>query len=241
MQAILSTVRRAVEDFNMIEDGDRIAVGLSGGKDSIAVLLALKNLSIFYPKKFEILAITIDMGMEGNDFSSLKQLCEENNIEYVIEKTDIYEIVFNERKETNPCSLCAKMRRGALNTMAQKYNCNKIALGHHKDDVMETFLMSLLFEGRIHTFAPVTYLSRSDVHVIRPLVYTEECEIKRLMRKRNISIMKNKCPADGNTIRQDMKELICDLAKINKRVRECIFGAITRSNIKGWQINGENE
>ena len=229
MRRILSYVRRAVDDFNMIEEGDKIAVGLSGGKDSIMTLLALNNLKLFYPNKFEIVAITLDMGMDGFDTTPLQELCEKNNIEYIVEKTHIKEIVFDIRKEKNPCSLCANLRRGILYDTAVKNGCNKVALGHHMDDVMETFFMSLVYEGRIHTFTPITYLSRRNIKVIRPMVYTPEKEIKAFINKNEITPVKNNCPANGETKRQYMKDLIYKLNKENYKSRESIFGAITRS------------
>ncbi len=229
MKHILGYVRRAISDFDMIKDGDKVAVGLSGGKDSILTLLTLSKLRRFYPKKFEVIAITLDMGMEGFDVTPLKKLCEENDIEYHIEKTHIKEIVFDIRKEKNPCSLCANLRRGILYDTAKKLGCNKVALGHHMDDVMETFFMSLIYEGRVHTFLPVTYLSRKDLHIIRPMIYTPEYEIKRLVKKYGIQIVKNKCPANGETKRQYVKELIHNIEKENKGVRESVFGAIMRS------------
>lgn len=229
MKHILGYARRAINDFNMIEDGDKIAVGLSGGKDSILTLMTLASLRKFYPKKFEVIAITLDMGMDGFDVSPLKKLCEENDVEYIVEETHIKEIVFDVRNEKSPCSLCANLRRGILYDTAKKYGCNKVALGHHMDDVMETFFMSLIYEGRIHTFLPVTYLSRKDLFVIRPMIYTPESEIRHLVKKYEIEIVKNNCPANGETKRQYIKELIAGMARENKGVRESVFGAIMRS------------
>ena len=228
MRRILSYLRRAVDDYKMIQEGDKIAVGLSGGKDSILTMLALANLRRFYPNKFELIAITLDMGLEGFDATPLQKLCEENNVEYHVEKTHIKEIVFDIRKEKNPCSLCANLRRGILYDTAKQMGCNKVALGHHMDDVMETLFMSLIYEGRIHTFAPVTYLSRKDIHIIRPMVYVPEKEVKRYMKQNEISVVKSTCPADGETKREYIKDLIYKLNKENHKVRESIFGAITR-------------
>ena len=228
MKHILGYIRKAVNDFCMIEDGDKVAVGLSGGKDSILLLLSLARLRTFYPKKFELIAITLDMGLAGFDSSYLEQLCRENDVELFVEKTQIAEIVFDVRQEKNPCSLCANLRRGILYDTAKKLGCNKVALGHHVDDVMETFLMSLLYEGRIHTFLPVTYLSRKDIHIIRPMVYVPEKEVKRYMKQNEISVVKSTCPADGETKREYIKDLIYKLNKENHKVRESIFGAITR-------------
>ena len=229
MKHILGYARKAINDFGMIKAGDKVAVGLSGGKDSILTLITLAQLRKFYPEKFEVIAITLDMGVEGFDVTSLKKLCEEYDVEYIVEKTHIKEIVFDIRKEKNPCSLCANLRRGILYDTAKEYGCNKVALGHHMDDVMETFMMSLIYEGRVHTFLPVTYLSRKDIYVIRPMIYTPESEIKHLVKKYGIEVVKNNCPANGETKRQYVKELIAGIAKENKGVRESIFGAIMRS------------
>lgn len=234
MKHILGYARKAINDFGMIKAGDKVAVGLSGGKDSILTLITLAQLRKFYPEKFEVIAITLDMGVEGFDVTSLKKLCEEYDVEYIVEKTHIKEIVFDIRKEKNPCSLCANLRRGILYDTAKKYGCNKVALGHHMDDVMETFMMSLIYEGRVHTFLPVTYLSRKDIYVIRPMIYTPESEIKHLVKKYGIEVVKNNCPANGETKRQYVKELIVGIAKENKGVRESIFGAIMRS--EEWRM-----
>lgn len=230
---MLSYMRRAVDDYNMIKEGDKIAVGLSGGKDSIVTMLTLANLRRFYPNHFDLIAITLDMGMDGFDVTPLKKLCEENDVPYIVEKTHIAEIVFDIRKEKNPCSLCANLRRGILYDTAVKNGCNKVALGHHMDDVMETFFMSLICEGRIHTFEPVTYLSRKKIEIIRPMIYVPEQDVKRFIKKNNIEVVKNKCPANGNTKRQYMKDLIYKLDKDTLKARESIFGAITRSD--EWQ------
>ena len=234
MQKILSFMRRAVDDYNMINDGDRIAVGVSGGKDSLTLLAALANLKIFYPNKFELKAITLDMGFPNADFSGIQAFCDRLGVEYTVIKTDIKEIVFDIRKEENPCSLCAKMRRGILNDTAKSMGCNKVALGHHYEDVLETFFMSLFYEGRINCFSPVTYLSRKDIHVIRPLIYTPERNIKGVARKMELPIYKNPCPADGNTKRQEMKDFINARTADDKRFKDIIFGAIKRSTIDGW-------
>ena len=177
MQKLTSIVRRAIDDFAMIDSGDKIAVGVSGGKDSLALLCALAKLRAYYPHPFELLAVTADAGFAEMDFSALGQLCQTLNIPYIIHPTDIKAIVFDYRQESNPCSLCARMRRGALHDIAVANGCNKVALGHTRDDVSETFLMSLLYEGRLNTFSPVTYLSRKNLHVIRPLIYTGESQI----------------------------------------------------------------
>lgn len=234
MRHILSKIRKAIEDYDMIEEGDRIAVGLSGGKDSVTLLMALNNLRHFYPKKFEVVAITIDPGGNIFDTKPLEELCEKLGIEYIIEKTNIKEVVFDVRKEKNPCSLCANLRRGALNGTAEAHGCNKVALGHHMDDVIETFFLSLFYEGNVHTFAPTTYLSRKNIVTIRPMIYVQEKDIKGFARRNEIPVMKKICPADGYTKREYMKDLIKDLSKDIPKIKPCVFGAITRSGIKGW-------
>ena len=233
-QRLLSYVRRAVDDYKMIEDGDKIAIGISGGKDSICLLLALNDLKRFYPKKFEIEAITVSLGLPGSDYSAVKELCDKIGVNYTVIETDIGQIIFEERKEKNPCSLCAKMRKGALNDMAESLGCNKIALGHNKDDIIETFFMSLFFEGRINTFAPVSYLDRKKLYSIRPLMYVPEKEAKSYIKQNEISIVKSPCPADGETKRQEIKELIKSLSKTYPTIRENIFGAVSRG-LDDWK------
>ncbi len=233
-QRLLSYVRRAVDDYKMIDNGDKIAIGLSGGKDSICLLLALATLRRFYPNKFDIEAITVSLGFEGTDFNPMRELCQSVGVNYTVIDTDIGDIIFKERKESNPCSLCAKMRKGALNDKADELGCNKIALGHNRDDITETFLMSLIFEARINTFAPVSYLDRKKLYSIRPLMYVPEKDIKSYINKNNIKIVKNPCPANGNTKRQEIKELIHELGKKYDNLDGKIFSAIQRSNIKGW-------
>ena len=234
LQKLLSHTRRAIDTYSMIDEGDRIAVGISGGKDSLALLYALANLRRFYPKKFEIIAITINLGYPGFKTEAIASLCQELNVEYYVENTEIYDIIFNHRKETNPCSLCAKMRKGALNDKINQLNCNKIAYAHHKDDIIETFLMSLIFEGRIHTFSPVTYLDRSKLTLIRPLIYCGEGEIKSFEKLMNLPVVEAKCPADGYTKREYAKQHIRALEIENPGCKEKIFAAIERGNLKGW-------
>lgn len=237
MKRILGHLRRCVEDYHMISEGDKIAVGVSGGKDSLALLLGLHGLSRFYPQKFSVCGITIDMGFGGSDYSEVSKFCEENGIEYKVLKTDIAQIVFDERKEQNPCSLCSKMRRGALHDAAKELGCNKIALGHHFDDVVETFFLSLFYEGRFSCFSPVTYLDRKDVTVIRPMVYVRESDVNGLLKRINLPVVKSLCPADGNTKRQFIKETIRNLEKDTPGLRDRIFGAVVRSEIDGWKIS----
>lgn len=241
LQKIIGQVRRASADFNMIDDGDKIAIGLSGGKDSLTLLHALYYLRKFYPKKFDIMAITIHPGSNTFKTYELEELCKKLDIEYIIYNSNIAEVVFDIRKEKNPCSLCANMRRGMLNSIAIENNCTKIALGHHSDDVMETFLMSVFLNGKIHTFSPVTYLSRTDIKVIRPLIYVSEKEIRAVARNNHFPVMGKCCEADGFTKRDYMTDLIKDLQKDIPKVKEHIFGAIKRSNIQGWNIEENNE
>ncbi|HHU63348.1 MAG TPA: tRNA 2-thiocytidine(32) synthetase TtcA [Clostridiales bacterium] len=232
MKRILSLLRRAVQDFNMIKPGDRIAVGLSGGKDSIALLHALKRFQYFSPTPFELEAITLTMGMDDPDLSPLINLCKDLKVPYTIKETKIGRIVFDVRREKNPCSLCANMRRGALHNAALERNCNKVALGHHKDDVIETFLLSLMYEGRLNTFMPVTYLTRKKITLIRPLIYAGEREIAGLSEKYNFPVVKNPCPASGRTKRQYVKELVSCLEKDIPDIREKILGAIKNKDAR---------
>ena len=233
-QKLLSYVRKAVEDYKMIDENDKIAIGISGGKDSLCTLLALCDLRRFYPKKFDIIAITVSLGFKNANYDKIKDFCDSIGVEYKVVETDIGQIVFEERKEKNPCSLCAKMRKGALNDAAETLGCNKIALGHNKDDIVETFFMSLIFEGRINTFAPVSYLDRKKLYSIRPLMYAPEKDIRNYVKKYDIPVLKSPCPVDGETKRQEIKELIEDLSKTYENLDGKIFGAIRRSSIKGW-------
>lgn len=225
MQRILSFMRRACDEYKLIEDGDKIAVGISGGKDSLVLLKALANYQIFSPQKFTLVAITIDMHAGKSDFSEIAKLCEELNVEYHIVPSDIYEIVFVERKETNPCSLCAKLRRGMLNTKALELGCNKLALGHSADDVIHTFLLSLLYEGRLSTFLPKLYMDRTGMTVIRPLVLTDEKDIKSAAK--TLPVKSSCCPADKHTKREYVKEIIKDIQKEIPFAKDRIFSAIS--------------
>ena len=227
IQHILSYVRRAVDDYQMIEDGDKIAVGVSGGKDSLTLLLALSELAKFYPKHFEVVAITIDMGLAGMDFSPVVALCEAHGIPYIQVKSDIAKIIFDIRREPNPCSLCARMRRGALHDAAKAAGCNKVALGHHSDDVIETFMLNLFFEGRIGTFSPVTHLTRKELTLIRPLQV-------------QLPVVVSTCPEDHATERENMKLLLRELDAKNRGLRHRIFGAICRGEIDGFHPAGES-
>ena len=235
LQQLLSYVRRAIDDYEMIENDDKIAVGISGGKDSLTLLHALAALRRFYPKSFELRAITVDLGFGNLDPGQIETMCQELNVEYTIVKTDIAQIVFDERKESNPCSLCAKMRKGALNEAIKKMGCNKVAYAHHKDDVIETMMLSLLFEGRFHTFAPVTYLDRMDVTVIRPLIYVEEADVIGFVNKNNLPVVKSPCPADGNTKREYVHQLLQRLNQEHHGVKNRMFTAICTGELNGFK------
>lgn len=229
------TLRRAVDDYDMIQAGDKVAVGVSGGKDSMLLLAALNHLKSFYPRPFELEAITIDLGFEGMDFSPVAELCRRLGVPYTRLKTDIKEIVFDVRKEDNPCSLCAKMRRGALNDAIKAQGISKLALGHHFDDAVETFMMSLLFEGRLSCFRPVTYMDRSGVTQIRPLVYAGEQKISRLAEELNLPIVENPCPQDKASKRHEIKTLLGTLSGSYPDMKSKIFGAMQRLPLPGWQ------
>lgn len=227
-------VRRAVDDYGMINEGDRVAVGVSGGKDSMLLLAALRQLQSYYPKRFELGAITIELGFEGMDFTPVKRFCEERGIEYTCVKTDIKEVVFDVRQEDNPCSLCAKMRRGALNNTLRERGMNKLALGHHFDDAVETFMMSLLFEGRLSCFQPVTYLDRSGVTQIRPLVYAGEQRIANLAAALELPIVENPCPQDKTSKRYEIKQLLKSMCGEYPDMKTKVFGAMQRLPLPGW-------
>ena len=229
------TVRRAVDDYDMIQEGDRVAVGVSGGKDSMLLLLALNHLKSFYPIPFELSAVTIELGFEGMDFTPVKDMCAQLNIPYACLKTDIKEIVFDVRKEDNPCSLCAKMRRGALNDYLRENGIGKLALGHHFDDAVETFMMSLLFEGRISCFRPVTYLDRSGITQIRPLIYCGEQKIANLAAQLNVPVVENPCPQDKASKRWEIKQMLKTMSADYPDMKSKIFGAMQRNPLPGWQ------
>ncbi|MBE6842144.1 MAG: tRNA 2-thiocytidine(32) synthetase TtcA [Ruminococcus sp.] len=236
MQKMLGYLRRAIQEYDMISDGDHIAVGVSGGKDSLVMLIGLRLLQRFIGIDYKITALSLDPMFNGEptDYSEISALCKEYDIDYKIIQTHIAEIVFDIRKEPNPCSLCARMRRGALHDAAKELGCNKLALGHNHDDVVETFFMNLFNEGRIDCFSPVSYLSRKDITVIRPLVLAPENIIAKTARKKNFPVVKSACPADGHTNRETMKQFIIDMEKTNKGFSDKIFGALQRGNISGW-------
>lgn len=237
MQHILSTVRQAVDKYGMIEENDTVAVGLSGGKDSIALLASLDRLKNFYPKKFSVVGISVDMGFDdaGDIFAPVREFCAEHEIPYHIEKTKIKEIVFDVRKEKNPCSLCAKLRRGALVSCARELGAGKLALGHHLDDAAETFMLTLVNEGRIGCYSPVTVYEDTAVTVIRPLIYTREADIRSLVKKENLPVVKSPCPEDGNTDRAEIKNVIRELEINHRGLKKRIITAMEKRGLDGWQ------
>lgn len=236
MQKVMRYVRAAVDKYGMIEKGDKIAVGVSGGKDSLMLLWSLAQLKRFYPAAFDVTAITADPCFGGNetDYSAVTSLCEKLNVKYIIRRTQLGEIIFKERKEKNPCSLCARMRRGILHNMAKEAGCNKIALGHHYDDAVQTFLMNLIYGGRIGCFSPKTYLSRKDITLIRPLIFCTEKELASNARRLSLPVVKSLCPADGNTSRQSAADIISSLQKSEPDIKAKIMGAMQRAGLDGW-------
>lgn len=234
LQQLMSQTRRAIDDYGMIHTGDKIAIGISGGKDSLTLLYALHGLQRFYPEKFDLEAITVDLRNPDFDLSHIRHLCETMQIPYTVVKTEIAQIVFEERKEKNPCSLCAKMRKGALNDAVKKLGCNKIAYAHHKDDIVETMMMSLIYEGHFYSFPPITHLDRTNLTVIRPLMYVSEADVKGFCRKYQLPVVKSPCPADGYTKRQYVKDLLRKLNLENPGVKERMFSAIINGNISDW-------
>lgn len=235
LQQLLSYTRKAVDDYGMIQENDKIAIGISGGKDSLTLLHALAGLKRFYPKHFELVAISVNLGYDI-DYREISSLCEQLHVPFHVVRTEIAEVVFNIRKETNPCALCAKMRKGAFNDEAKRLGCNKLAYAHHKDDVIETMLMSLIYEGRFHTFAPVTYLDRMDITLIRPLIYVNECDVVGFQHIYTLPVFKNPCPADGYTKREDIKTLIKSINAEAPGVRDRLFRAIASGTISTWKL-----
>ncbi len=245
---LLSYTRRAVDDYEMIRAGDRIAVGISAGKDSLSLLYAMAGLRRFYPQPFELMAITVDMGFSGieanrdkpapaeDPYAGIRALCERLEVPYHVVPSEIAKIIFDVRREPNPCSLCAKLRRGALNNAAKALGCTTVALGHHFDDAVETFMLNLFFEGRIGCFSPVTYLSRVDLRVIRPLLYCPEKEIRAFAESVELPVVKSACPADEKTERESMKQLLRQLERENHGLRHRIFGAMQRGEIDGFRL-----
>lgn len=236
MKELLALTRRCIEDYKMIPQGGKVAVGVSGGKDSLTLLYLLSQLRRFYPGGFELCAITLDMGFDDMDFGPLADFCKAIEVPFVLKHTQMKQVIFDIRKESNPCSLCAKMRRGALNDAAIAQGCRTIALGHHFDDVVETVMLSLFYEGRINCFSPVTYLSRKDVNCIRPMLYITEREIANFARREGLPVVHNTCPADKHTKREEVKQLLAALEKTNPGLRGRIFGAVKRYPLAGWGI-----
>lgn len=234
MQKILSYMRKAIRSYNMIEDGDKVAVCLSGGKDSITMLMGLKQLQSYFDKNFEIIAVSVNPGFEFFDVDFLQKTCDDIGVPLIVDESHIKEIVFDLRKEKRPCSLCANIRRGILNSVAIREGCNKIALGHNEDDAIETFLMNLFLTGNLSTFSPSSYMDRSKITVIRPLIYTPEKEIKKFVKRENITVMKKSCPMDGISKREYMKNLLFKLSCDIPMCRANLLGVIKRNKIKGW-------
>lgn len=234
LQQLLSYTRKAVDDYQMIQKGDKIAIGISGGKDSLTLLYALKHLQRFYPNKFDLIAVTVNLGYKEFHLDKVRALCEELNVPYHVVDTDIAKIIFEERKEASPCSLCAKMRKGALNEKVKELGCNKVAYAHHKDDIIETMLLSLIYEGRFYSFAPVTYLDRMDLTVIRPMMYVPEVDVIGFEKRYQLPVEKNPCPVDGVTRREYVKNLLRQLNLDNPGVKNRMFTAISNGNIRGW-------
>lgn len=243
MQKILGYMRKAIQEYGLLEDGDHVAVGVSGGKDSMVLLKGLCLLKRFIGISYQITAVTLDPGFDGvpGNYGPVEELCRELGVGYHVKPTQIGEIVFQVRKEDHPCSLCARMRRGALHDTAKELGCNKVALGHHNDDAVETFLMNLFIEGRVGCFSPKSYLSRKDLTLIRPLVLAPEREIRSCAARNALPIVKSKCPVDGHTSRQDMKEFILAKNREDKGFSQRIFGALCRSGVDGWSVpKGKN-
>lgn len=235
MQQLTGRVRRCIEDYRMIEAGDAIAVGVSGGKDSLVLLHALANLRRYYPKPFTLQAITVSMGFEGMDFSPVEELCRKLEIPYIIKQTQLAQLIFQERKEKNPCSLCSQMRRGALNDAVKELGCTKLALGHHFDDAVETFVMSLVYEGRIACFEPVTFMTRSEVTQIRPMLYVGEGGVRKAAETLQLPVVKNPCPMDGASRREEVKQLVKTLSEQYPDLKTKIFGAMQRLPLNNWE------
>lgn len=234
LQQLLSYARKAIDDYHMIAPNDKIAVGISGGKDSLAMLYALKHLQRFYPNPFTLIAITVHLGYQEFNLEKIQALCDRLDVPFHVVKTDIAQIIFEDRMERSPCSLCAKMRKGALNVKAKELGCNKVAYAHHKDDIVETMLLSLIYEGRFHSFAPVTYLDRMELTVIRPLMYVPEADITGFSRRYELPVEKNPCPKDGVTRREYVKQLLRQLNLENPGVKDRMFTAIENGKIPGW-------
>ena len=235
LQKVMSQVRRALDDYHMITDNDRIAVGISGGKDSLTLLLALHGLMRFYPKPFTLHAVTVDLGFDNLDLDKIQELCNKIEIPYTIVKTQIAEIVFEGHREENPCSLCAKLRKGAFNNAIKKEGCNKIAYAHHRDDMIATMFLSLLYEGRFQALEPVTYLEKSGLTLIRPLLYMRESDAVGFTNKAALPVVKSPCPADGKTRRKYVEELLRRIDRENPGAKNRIFTAIENGWLDNWK------
>ncbi len=236
MQKHSGLMRAAIDKYNMIDEGDRIAVGVSGGKDSLALLWGLCALRHYYPKSFEIIALTADPCFFGvpTDYSEIEKYCEQNNIEYIVRRTELYKVVFEDMKSPSPCALCAKMRRGILHDMAKEHGCNKLALGHHSEDAAETFLMNILCGGNVSCFSPVTYLDIKDITVIRPMIFCEESKLVSLAERYNLPVVKSNCPMDKNSERERTGELLKELQSRYPDVKSKLLGALERGHISNW-------
>ena len=231
----MSHIRRAADDYGMIKDGDRIAVGISGGKDSLSLLVALQAMKRFYPAEYELEAVTVSLGFVDFDVSPVRRLCDGIGVRYTVKETDIGEIIFGARMEPNPCSLCSRMRKGALHDEAVRLGCNKVALGHNRDDAVQTFFMSMFYNGTLHCFSPVSYLDRKGLTCIRPLVYVPERDVVSFVKSSGIEPVKSPCPADGYTKREEIKGFINEQRRNYDRFDEKVFGALKRSGLCGWQ------
>lgn len=236
LQQLYSHTRKALADYNLIEEGDKIAIGISGGKDSLTLLYALAGLRRFYPQSFELVAVTVDLGYDSFDTSAIAKLCHTLDIPYHVIHTEIAKIIFEERQESSPCSLCAKMRKGALNQAIKELGCNKVAYAHHMDDVIETAFLSMIFEGRFYSFPPKTHLEDTGITVIRPMIYVTEAEVKGFQNKYTLPVVKNPCPVDGNTKREYVKNLIRQMNLDHPGVKTRIFHAIQQGHIPGWSL-----
>lgn len=241
LQRLYSLTRQAIDAYGLIEDGDHIAVGISGGKDSLTLLYALHGLKRFYPKKFTLSAISVDLGYDGFDLTPISELCKELQVPYKIIKTEISKILFDTREETNPCALCAKLRKGALNQAAKDMGCNKVAYAHHMDDIIETMLLSLIYEGRFYSFPPYTWLDRMELAVIRPMILIPEADVIGFQNRYHLPVCKNLCPVDGHTKREYVKQLVKQLERENPGLRTRLFHAVSQGNIPGWEPKTKEE
>lgn len=235
LQQLLSPIRRAIDDYRMIEENDHIAVGISGGKDSLTLLHALYSLKRFYPVPFTLTAVTVDLGFKNQDLTQIREYCRQLGVPYQVISTEIAGIVFDSRNEKNPCSLCSKMRKGALNNAIAEIGCNKVAYAHHMDDVVDTLFLSLFYEGRFHTFEPVTHLERSKLTVIRPMIYVKERDVIGFINKQRLPVMKSPCPADQKTRREYIKQTLKSLSRETLGLKERIFSAIKDNPLPGWE------